>query len=142
MVVGEPAGRIVVDHKRCTGCRMCEQVCVFFREHEFNPRRARIRILMNEPEGIYAPLICNQCKKCLTACNRDALFWDDKVKVVRVKAEECSGCGDCVDACGQGAIFLDPVSGTANVCDLCSGDPQCVKWCTEKVLRYNEEVSG
>jgi Fe-S-cluster-containing hydrogenase component 2 len=134
MVVGEKASRIKVDHKRCTGCRMCEQVCVFFHEREFNPRRARIRILMNEKEGVYAPLLCNQCQKCLSACNRDALSWDGKVGVIRVDAKKCNGCGLCLEACPEGAIFLDPISGIVNICDLCHGDPQCVKWCAEKVL--------
>lgn len=134
--------RITVDYKRCTGCRMCEQVCVFFRERECNPRRARIKILMNESEGLYAPLICNQCKECITVCRRNALYWDGEVGVVRVVAEKCNVCGQCIDACGQGAILLDPVSGIVRICDLCSGDPKCVKWCAENVLRYNEEVSG
>jgi len=136
MVVGERTGRITVDYKRCTGCRMCEQVCVFSREREFNPRRARIGVLINDREGIYAPLLCKQCKTCLSSCNRDALSWDEKVGVVRVDAEKCNGCGLCIEVCPQGAIFLDPVSGIVNICDLCDGDPQCVKWCSEEVLRY------
>ena len=128
--------KIHVDHKKCTGCRICGQVCVFFREHEFNPKRARIRILMREKEGIYAPLLCTQCKKCLSACNLDALIWDEHLGIVRVAADVCNGCGVCVTACPEGAIFMDPVSGTANICDICEGDPQCVKWCPEKVLTY------
>ena len=132
------AKKLAVIPELCSGCRMCEQVCVFFREREFNPRRARIKILMNEKEGIYAPLICNQCQKCLTACNRDALSWDEKAGVARVDAGKCNGCGLCIEACEQGAIFLDPVSGIVNICDLCDGDPQCVKWCAEEVLRYEE----
>ena len=136
MAVAGVTPKISVDHKKCTGCRMCEQVCVFFHEHEFNPRRARIKIIVDEKEGIYAPLICNQCQKCLPVCNLDALSWDEKVGVVRVDAEKCNGCGLCIEACPQGAIFLDPVSGIVNICDLCGGDPQCVKWCAEGVLRY------
>ena len=136
MVVGEKTGRITVDAKKCTGCRICEQVCVFFREREFNPRRARIKILIREKEGVNAPLICNQCKECIPACNRDALSWDEKAGVVRVDAEKCNGCGLCIDACPQAAIFLDPISGIVNICDLCNGDPQCVKWCPEEVLKY------
>ena len=136
MVVARQISKINIDHKRCTGCRMCEQVCVLSREHEFNPRRARIKILMRERDGIYTPLLCNQCRECLSACNRDALSWDEKLGVVRVDAERCNGCALCIDACPQGAIFLDPVSGIVNICDLCNGDPQCVKWCREEVLRY------
>jgi carbon-monoxide dehydrogenase iron sulfur subunit len=136
MEAGERTPKISVDHKKCSGCRMCEQICVFFHEREFNPRRARIKILAREKEGIYAPLICNQCKKCISVCNRDALSWDKKFGVVRVDKEKCNGCGLCIEACPEGAIFPDPISGIVNICDLCNGDPQCVKWCSPGVLRY------
>jgi len=136
MAVGEKTKKISINHKECIGCRMCEQICVFSRENEFNPRRARIRILIDDKEGIYSPLLCNQCKECLSVCNRDALSWDEKVGVVRVDAEKCNGCGLCIEACPQSAIFLDPVTGIVNICDLCNGDPQCVKWCSADVLKY------
>ena len=136
MVVGQHTGKISIDYKKCIGCRECEQACVFFREHEFNPRRARIRVLINEREGVYAPLLCNQCKECLSACNRDALSWDEKLGVVRVDVDKCNGCGLCIEVCPQEAIFLDPVTEVVNICDLCNGDPQCVKWCSEGVLKY------
>ena len=100
MAVGTQTKKITIDHKRCIGCRMCEQVCVFSREREFNPRRARIRVLINEREGIYAPLICNQCKTCISVCNRDALSWDEKVGVVRVDAEDGGGSGMVINGMG------------------------------------------
>ena len=136
MVVGERISKISVNYQKCTGCRICEQVCVFFHEREFNPRKARIKILIREKVGVNAPLICNQCKNCISVCNRDALSWDEKIGAIRVDAQKCNGCGLCIEACEQGAIFLDPISGIVNICDLCNGDPQCVKWCPEEVLRY------
>lgn len=136
MVIGEKTSQINVDHKKCSGCRICEQICTFSHEREFNPRRARIKILIKDKEGINAPLICNQCKACVSICNRDALSWDEKLGVVRVDKEKCNGCGLCIDACEQAAIFSDPISGIVNICDLCNGDPQCVKWCTQQVLAY------
>jgi Fe-S-cluster-containing hydrogenase component 2 len=136
MAVGEKTGGIKLESERCTGCRICEQVCVFFREQEFNPRRARIRVLCDEKEGVYTPLLCNQCGDCISACSLEALSWDDEAGVVRVDAERCNGCGLCIEACPSDAVFLDPVTGTANICDLCGGDPECVKWCTERALLY------
>ncbi len=136
MAEAEATPRITVDHKKCTGCRICEQICTFSHEQEFNPRRARIKILIREREGINAPLLCRQCKSCLSACKREALSWDEKVGVMRVSAERCNGCGLCMEACDEGAIFLDPLSGRVNICDLCNGDPQCVKWCHPQVLSY------
>jgi len=109
---------------------------VFFHEGEFNPRRARIKILRREREGIYAPLICNQCKKCISVCPVEALSWDEKLGIVRVDADKCTGCGQCIEACDEAAIFLDPISGVVKICDLCNGDPKCVKWCGEGVFKY------
>ena len=136
MITGETSPKINVNHKKCIGCRVCEQICTFSHEQEFNPRRARIRVLIREKEGINAPLLCIQCKKCLSACKRDALSWDEKIGAVRVDKERCNGCGLCIGACEQAAIFLDPISKKVNICDLCNGDPQCVKWCTQDVLHY------
>ena len=41
------------------------------------------------------------------------------------------------EVCPQESIFMDPINGLANICDLCRGEPQCVKWCPEEgVLQY------
>jgi Fe-S-cluster-containing dehydrogenase component len=89
---------------------------------------------MREKEGINAPLLCRQCKQCLSACKRDALSWDEGISVVRVDRDKCNGCGLCIEACAYAAIQKDPVTKKVNICDLCNGDPQCVKWCTAAVL--------
>ena len=136
MIASEGTPKIIVDHKKCTGCRICEQICTLSHERQFNPKRARIKILINEREGVNAPLICIQCKKCLSACKREALSWDEKIGIVRVDKEKCNGCGLCIEACDQGAILKDSISGKVNICDLCNGNPQCVKWCPQEVLRY------
>lgn len=125
---------ISVNAKTCSGCRMCEQVCVFSHEKEFNPRRSRIKVLINEREGVNAPLLCSQCKECLSSCKRGALSWDEEVGAVRVDAEKCNACGLCIERCEEGAIRVDPITGIVIVCDLCDGDPECVKWCPEEVL--------
>lgn len=134
MVAAGNVSGISINAKTCSGCRLCEQACTFVHEQEFNPRRARIKVLIDEKEGVNAPLLCSQCKDCISSCNRDALAWDDKVGVVRVDAEKCNNCGLCIDVCPEGAILSDPISKIVNICDLCNGDPECVKWCPEGVL--------
>ena len=44
MAAAVGVGKINIDYKKCTGCRMCEQICVFSREKKFNPRKARIKV--------------------------------------------------------------------------------------------------
>ena len=51
-------------------------------------------------------------------------------------ADRCTGCGACVDACPFGMATLHPESGLALICDLCGGDPACVKRCATGAIRY------
>ena len=48
----------------------------------------------------------------------------------------CTLCGACEKACPIGAVrqFRDFVY----ICDLCGGDPKCVKACTEGAIRFEE----
>ena len=52
---------LVVDAAKCTGCRICEQVCSVKHEGAVNPYRARIRVLKWELEGQVLPMVCRQC---------------------------------------------------------------------------------
>ena len=45
----------------------------------------------------------------------------------------------CVISCPLGAIEIDPVKHTAFKCDLCEGDPECVKICLPGALTYVEK---
>jgi Fe-S-cluster-containing hydrogenase component 2 len=38
--------------------------------------------------------------------------------------------------CPIGGINIDPVTHVANKCDLCAGDPECVKLCDPEALSY------
>ncbi len=44
----------------------------------------------------------------------------------------CSLCYSCEDECPIGAIQI--FNEKVLVCNLCSGDPECIKACTEKAL--------
>jgi Fe-S-cluster-containing dehydrogenase component len=46
----------------------------------------------------------------------------------------------CVFACPFGATFLDQQTGKVLKCDLCDGDPTCVKVCPTGALSF-EEIS-
>jgi Fe-S-cluster-containing hydrogenase component 2 len=39
-------------------------------------------------------------------------------------------------ACPVGGINIDPVTDTAFKCDLCNGDPECVKVCDPGAIKY------
>lgn len=133
---------IIVDGDKCDGCRICEQVCTFFHEREFNPRRARIKVVRTEREYTAAPVVCNQCRDCIDVCAVQAVSWDEASGIIRIDSDKCDGCGTCVECCELGAISIDPVTQIAIVCDLCNGEPQCVLWCPEGAIRYEPQGVG
>ena len=123
----------------CTGCKVCEMICSLIAEKKgINPKRSRIRISENPDEGIYIPVVCNLCENtpCIDACPESALSKDKKLSTIRLDKDICSGCGLCVEACDYNAIFLDPVDNIACVCDLCGGEPKCVKYCLQEALVF------
>jgi len=80
----------------------------------------------------------------MTACEVGAIYVDEKTGARCIDEEKCrEKCDDgqpCIDACAAyydpPRIYFDPEKKIAIKCDLCEGDPQCVKWCSNGALRY------
>ncbi len=123
----------------CTGCNRCVYICSAVKEGQFYPSRSRIQINNFSLNGYSVPSICFQCPRpeCLEACPVQAIS-KDEAGVVTVDTETCDGCGMCVDACPYGMIEIDD-TGNAYKCDLCGGDPACVKECFPGALVFREE---
>jgi len=136
------SGRIVADSARCTNCKTCEMVCSLVHEGRVSPALARLRI-EQDPFVDVTPLIivCEQCADpaCLLACPADAIGLDALTGVPFVDEQQCIACGACVDACESGMIALLPDERAAAFkCDLCGGDPQCVRSCPQGALIYGD----
>ncbi len=117
----------------CSGCRACETACVLHREGLIGTSAARIRIVKNEAEGTDLPRLCRVCDDCpcIPACPHGALGRSVNGRgVVRLDRSLCDACGNCIQACPFDSIFSDPRDGTPLICDLCGGEPVCVKRCT------------
>jgi len=123
---------IVRDYLRCTGCRRCEIACSISHEGWIWPEASRIRVFMPFP-GVEIPHFCAQCDDypCVKSCPVEAISIDEKTTAVLVDRDRCTGCGLCIRACPGSIPFLHPKDGKATICDLCNGDPQCVKVCTK-----------
>lgn len=137
----------LVDINKCTGCMVCVLECSFFHEKAYSRSRSRIQIKRNEEKELSIPLICEQCdfRECVSACILGALVYDNSLNIPIVDEEACVGCGACAKACSFKAIHLDPTMRKAIVCDLCDGDPTCVKVCLPGAIRYkpvNNRVLG
>jgi len=128
---------IVVEPDKCTGCRICELVCSFFKEGECNPTKSRIRVVSFREHGIDQPVLCLQCEDppCMATCPVGALKWDTKVGAVILNTESCIGCKLCMMVCPIGAISLAS-DRRIRKCDLCSGEPKCVKYCPTKAIDF------
>jgi Fe-S-cluster-containing dehydrogenase component len=78
----------------------------------------------------------------MAACPTGALYRDEAVGSVLFYADECIGCAACVDACPFGMAALHPETGLALICDLCGGDPACVKRCATGAIVYADGDAG
>ncbi len=128
----EPSNPIWIarDYSKCSGCRRCEVACSLHHEDTIWPEASRIRIFMLIP-GAEIPHFCSQChdRPCIESCPVDALSLDKKTGAILVDREKCTSCTLCIDACPGRIPFLHPGDKKATICDLCDGDPECVKAC-------------
>jgi len=156
--------RLHVFADRFTGCRACEGACVAQHEGVFGRAAARIKVVKQEPVGLDYPSVCRLCAHppCVAACPVEALSREEADRLhpadrphpadrlrpadcdspstgaVVLAEEQCIGCGACVEACPFGAADLHPQTGLALICDLCGGDPACVKRCATGAIIYGE----
>jgi Fe-S-cluster-containing hydrogenase component 2 len=134
---------VAVDPAKCTGCSLCEYVCVLEKnEPLWNPLRSRIRVIRLTPAFNLA-LTCRFCENapCVRACPRNALTQSEEGFIL-VDEAKCDRCGWCIQACPYGGISLHPDKASVLVCDLCKDKPegpQCVEFCPEEAL---ETVTG
>ena len=139
---------LVIDARRCTGCEVCESVCSFVHDEEFNPLNSRINRVRLEPI-INATLSCLSCfdPECIKSCPLKAITKDPKTGIIRVDEEVCDGCGACVRLCPYGCIVVNTHKKKAITCDLCESsfigendDPrmQCIQYCPKDAIFVRE----
>jgi Fe-S-cluster-containing hydrogenase component 2 len=68
---------------------------------------------------------------CVSSCPVQALSTDPNTKAVLVDRSKCISCGKCIAACPGKVPYMHPGDNKATICDLCGGDPECVKVCVE-----------
>ena len=136
---------LYINHEKCTGCRLCELVCAVKHDGISNPARSRIRVMKWEQEGLYVPMSCQQCQDapCMNVCPVKAISKDEKLGAMTIDYDVCIGCRSCVAVCPFGAMSFNVIDKKVFKCDLCEGDPQCVRFCEEKAVDFVEpdEVS-
>ncbi|MEN6460540.1 MAG: 4Fe-4S dicluster domain-containing protein [Syntrophomonas sp.] len=131
---------LVVQPEKCTGCRTCELTCSFFHTGESNPMRSRITVINFDKVGFAAPIVCQQCSSaaCMAVCPVGAITKDAATGAMTVDDAKCLRCKMCTIACPFGATLYDYQSDIVAKCDLCGGDPECVKLCPSGAISYQE----
>ena len=133
---------LIVDAQKCSGCRTCESYCALKHGDVCNPARGNIHVVKWERDAIFIPINCRRCEKpaCEMVCPKHATHRNFATGAMEVDEARCIGCLSCLFACPFGATFADPTNGAVLKCDLCDGDPTCVKVCPCGAISY-EEIS-
>lgn len=122
----------VVDIKKCTGCRKCEQACPK-KVIEVLPASRQVLVACHSKDkGAEKKKNCDAgciaCGKCVKVCPFDAPSIANNLS--RINLDKCKVCGLCVAPCPTKAI-LDyiPKRPKAFVLDNCIGCQICTKVC-------------
>ncbi|MCF6246083.1 MAG: 4Fe-4S dicluster domain-containing protein [Desulfobacula sp.] len=132
---------LIIHPEKCNNCGDCETACINTKASLTSPGLSCIRILKDTDDpNFFLPIACKQCENapCLATCPKEAIHRDNDLDLVLIDRSKCVGCGMCVSACPFGAMKLDKQKAKSYKCDLCGGDPECVKACEPQALEYKD----
>jgi anaerobic carbon-monoxide dehydrogenase iron sulfur subunit len=129
---------LVLDSKKCTGCRICEQWCAWSHFGQVTPALARLRIRKDHRQFTSQIVACIQCEpaECMLVCPQEAIRRDPQTFGLLLDEDLCLLCNNCVDSCPEECIQIHPESQIPLLCDLCGGDPQCARHCPEGAILF------
>lgn len=129
---------LMIHPDKCTGCENCALACAFAHEKDFRPAATRIHVYTWEREGMSVPMMCQQCADapCASVCPTGAMHRLTADSTVVWDADKCIRCRMCTQACPFGNAVYDTMSNSILKCDLCDGDPACVRMCPNKALEF------
>lgn len=132
----QPEFQIKSNFDLCTGCGMCQLECSFHLLGAYNPNRSLLRIETRTENLYHFPIICNQCENayCANVCPVKAIQRNKETGALIVDHEICVGCNLCSRYCPIEMAGVDPDLKKSVKCDLCNGDPACVKVCPTGAL--------
>ena len=74
----------------------------------------------------------------MAICPVVAIYQDESLDRVMIDYDKCIGCRMCVAVCPFGCMSFNVAEKKVFKCDLCDGDPICVKFCQHDALKYVE----
>ena len=139
---------IVFDPHYCSGCMRCMTTCSTYHSGATSLSKSRIHIarheghaitkMNEEDELIFDVLTCQQCDEpyCLNFCPTLAIERDSDLGAIIIDHDKCVGCRMCMLSCPFGAILYDTDKREVIKCELCGGEPQCVRFCPTDALQF------
>lgn len=140
---------MVIDLRRCTGCRACQVAC----KAEFNVPLGVWRSWVKYVErGSYPnvklhflPRLCNHCDDppCVSVCPTKASYKRGD-GVVLINYDMCIGCKYCIPTCPYESRFFNPLRKTADKCTFCIHRvdegivPACVNTCRGRARIFGD----
>jgi Fe-S-cluster-containing hydrogenase component 2 len=131
---------LVIHAERCTGCHFCEMICSLSHDGECNLNLSGIGIVMSNGGGTNEniPIVCQQCADpmCADVCVMGAISRNESTGALIIDESSCIGCKTCVIVCPLGGVLYNYKKDCSMKCDLCNGEPECVKSCAYGALEY------
>jgi Fe-S-cluster-containing dehydrogenase component len=139
---------LVFDPYYCSGCMYCMTACSTYNNGATSLSKSRIHIARHEGHAlavkgheddlIFESVTCQQCDHpyCMYLCPALAMERSDVTGALIINHDKCVGCRMCMVGCPFGALLYDQDRKQIVKCELCGGDPQCVKFCASGALQF------
>ena len=131
---------LLIDYEKCVGCLTCTQACSVKHTGTVNPLLSRIAAVKLQMGIECINVVCMQCESaaCEIICPAKAISLDELLGRKVVDYDICIGCKMCMTVCPFGCMNFDSINKRVFKCELCDGDPICVKFCQYDALQYIE----
>ncbi|MCU0859433.1 MAG: hypothetical protein MUE55_02460 [Thermoplasmata archaeon] len=135
---------LVFHPDKCDGCLECEKACAT--AHASSVAANKTRIKVTNEGGKQKATVCVHCDVCPPSevCPSALLEFHDDGKFWTLDEHRCFACMACIPRCPYDGVFFEGEFGveTAYMCDLCMGDPRCIKACPKGALTLEKSREG
>ncbi len=137
-MLGNAYRTIAVKEEKCDGCGRCVEACAEFHTGTCKAVHSRIKLAPDTENNSFALALCRQCgePRCVMNCPAKALSKEVDTGIVQWDENRCVDCQLCTLACAYAGITYNPVASKVMKCDMCGGEPACVKACPLGVLEF------